>query len=84
MMDVLDESSLFPPLDSDYQQYNILFRGIESLDGSCFYGRSLGFQVLKSSHKFLSSVIFEVLPIGHTNLPRYWPCPCHLQPFMGD
>ena len=46
MLDVLDENSLFPPLDGDYQQYNIMFRGIESLDGSCFYGRPLGFQVV--------------------------------------
>ncbi|KAL7075621.1 hypothetical protein ACQ4LE_005412 [Meloidogyne hapla] len=44
LLDVLDGSSLFPPLDSDYQQYNIMFRGIENLDASCFYGRSLGFQ----------------------------------------
>jgi hypothetical protein len=45
MFGVLDENSLFPSLDGDYQQYNVMFRGIESLDGSCFYGRSLGFQV---------------------------------------
>jgi len=45
LLDVLDNNSLFPPLNSDYQQYNIMFRGIENLDASCFYGRSLGFQV---------------------------------------
>nr|CAD2200410.1 unnamed protein product [Meloidogyne enterolobii] len=44
LLDVLDNNSLFPPLNSDYQQYNIMFRGIENLDASCFYGRSLGFQ----------------------------------------
>ncbi|KAL3095378.1 hypothetical protein niasHS_007477 [Heterodera schachtii] len=44
----LDGGSLFPPLEGDYQQYNILFKGIESLDGSCFYGRPLGFQFFPS------------------------------------
>uniref|UniRef100_A0A914H190 Hormone-sensitive lipase n=1 Tax=Globodera rostochiensis TaxID=31243 RepID=A0A914H190_GLORO len=48
MLNRLDGDSLFPPLEGDYQQYNILFKGIESLDGSCFYGRPLGFQFFPS------------------------------------
>lgn len=41
----MDEGSLFPSLEGDYAQHNGFFKGIESLDASCFYGRSFGFQV---------------------------------------
>lgn len=42
---LLDRSSLFPNLKGDYSQYSALFKEIEVLDASCFYGRSMAFQV---------------------------------------
>jgi hypothetical protein len=45
LIDSMDEGSLFPSLQGDYSAHNGFFKGIESLDASCFYGRSFGFQV---------------------------------------
>ncbi|KAH7728848.1 Protein C46C11.1 b [Aphelenchoides avenae] len=52
----LDPGCLFPPLEGDYSQYSFVFKGIESLDATCFYGRALG-------HQFTPSVeiIFRVI-----------------------
>ncbi|KAI1731965.1 alpha/beta hydrolase fold domain-containing protein [Ditylenchus destructor] len=44
MLNMLQENSLFPPLDSDYDQFHGILKAVESLDASCFYGRPLGFQ----------------------------------------
>ncbi|KAI6219526.1 hypothetical protein M3Y99_01656000 [Aphelenchoides fujianensis] len=44
LTDSLEENSLFPKLAGDYTKYQGLLKGIESLDASCFYGRSFGFQ----------------------------------------
>uniref|UniRef100_A0A0R3RLZ8 Hormone-sensitive lipase n=1 Tax=Elaeophora elaphi TaxID=1147741 RepID=A0A0R3RLZ8_9BILA len=38
------DNCLFPDLNGDYTKYQTLLGGIEVLDPSCFYGRSLGFQ----------------------------------------
>ncbi|KAE9556524.1 hypothetical protein FO519_000218 [Halicephalobus sp. NKZ332] len=47
-LDSFDGDSLFPPLEGDYQQYNMVLRSIEGLDTSCFYARPLGFQFAPS------------------------------------
>ncbi|KAI1725470.1 alpha/beta hydrolase fold domain-containing protein [Ditylenchus destructor] len=44
MLNMLQENSLFPPLDTDYEQFHGILKAVESLDASCFYGRPLGFQ----------------------------------------
>ncbi|VBB27319.1 unnamed protein product [Acanthocheilonema viteae] len=38
------DNCLFPDLNGDYAKYQAMLGGIEVLDPSCFYGRSLGFQ----------------------------------------
>lgn len=43
-----EDDSLFPPMEGDYQQYNMVLRSIEGLDTSCFYARPLGFQFAPS------------------------------------
>ncbi|KAH7732130.1 Protein C46C11.1 a [Aphelenchoides avenae] len=44
LMPLLDRNSLFPNLKGDYSQFSTLFKEIEVLDASCFYGRSMAFQ----------------------------------------
>ncbi|KAI6202814.1 hypothetical protein M3Y94_00483700 [Aphelenchoides besseyi] len=48
LTETLDEKSLFPSLDCEYSSYHGMLKGIESLDASCFYGRSFGFQFAPS------------------------------------
>jgi len=62
MLSLLDSGSLFPPLDSEYSQYNKILKGIESLDASCFYGRLFGSQV------FLSEELISYAGIKHLAL----------------
>lgn len=47
----ISDSSLFPPLDSSYDQYYEMLRGLEQLDSTCFYGRPLGFQFSPSVNR---------------------------------
>uniref|UniRef100_A0A915DPR8 Hormone-sensitive lipase n=1 Tax=Ditylenchus dipsaci TaxID=166011 RepID=A0A915DPR8_9BILA len=56
MLSMLDQDSLFPPLGGDYEQFNGIMKGIESLDASCFYGRLLGFQFSPSVTKIFSFI----------------------------
>lgn len=39
------DNCLFPDINGDYTKYQAMLSCIEVLDPSCFYGRSLGFQV---------------------------------------
>jgi hypothetical protein len=45
LIDSMDEGSLFPSLEGNYNIHDGFFKAIESLDASCFYGRAFGFQV---------------------------------------
>jgi hormone-sensitive lipase len=45
LIDSLEEGSLFPSLKGNYSIHDGFFKGLESLDASCFYGRAFGFQV---------------------------------------
>uniref|UniRef100_A0AC35TKH2 ETS domain-containing protein n=1 Tax=Rhabditophanes sp. KR3021 TaxID=114890 RepID=A0AC35TKH2_9BILA len=60
--------SLFPPIDKeDYTPYFGVFKGIESLDASCFYSRPLGFQFCPSISK-----MFKVIGIFLATYSLSW------------
>ena len=68
MLDSLEEGSLFPPLEGDYQKYNVLLKSIESLDATCFYGRPIGFQVFL----LLIAMIVESSGTGQRQELKSW------------
>ena len=68
MLDSLAEGSLFPPLEGDYQKYNVLLKSIESLDATCFYGRPIGFQVFL----LLIAMIVESSGTGQRQKLKSW------------
>ncbi|KAI6177498.1 Hosl-1 [Aphelenchoides bicaudatus] len=67
MIESLDEGSLFPSLEGDYSLHDGFFKGIESLDASCFYGRSFGFQFVPSV-----TLIFNVIGIVLATYSLSW------------
>ncbi|KAI1693883.1 alpha/beta hydrolase fold domain-containing protein [Ditylenchus destructor] len=71
MLSMLDDDSLFPPLNSDYEQFNGILKGIESLDASCFYGRHLGFQFSQSVKR-----IFNVIGMVLAGYSMSWTIGC--------
>ncbi|KAI6187983.1 Hormone-sensitive lipase [Aphelenchoides besseyi] len=54
--ETLDENSLFPSLHCDYSSYRGMLKGIESLDASCFYGRTFGFQFVPSVASIFNAI----------------------------
>ena len=68
MLDSLEEGSLFPPLEGDYQKYSVLLKSIESLDATCFYGRPIGFQVFL----LLKAIIVESNGTGQRQKLKSW------------
>ena len=60
MLDSLEEGSLFPPLEGDYQKYSVLLKSIESLDATCFYGRPIGFQVFLLLKEIIAEAAAQV------------------------
>ncbi|KAI6239120.1 hypothetical protein M3Y99_00615300 [Aphelenchoides fujianensis] len=67
LIDALDENSLFPKLTGDYTMYHGILKGIESLDASCFYGRSFGFQFTPTV-----TLIFNVIGIVLATYSLSW------------
>ncbi|KAI6218452.1 hypothetical protein M3Y95_01165700 [Aphelenchoides besseyi] len=67
LIDALEENSLFPSLDGDYSLYHGILKGIESLDASCFYGRSFGFQFTPTV-----TLIFNVIGIVLATYSLSW------------
>ncbi|KAI6179357.1 HSL-N domain-containing protein [Aphelenchoides besseyi] len=56
LTETLDENSLFPSLDCDYSFYHGMLKGIESLDASCFYGRTFGVQFAPSVTSIFNAI----------------------------
>ncbi|KAI6182701.1 hypothetical protein M3Y97_00409100 [Aphelenchoides bicaudatus] len=67
LIESLDEGSLFPSLEGDYSIHDGFFKGLESLDASCFYGRAFGFQFVPSV-----TLIFNVVGIFLANYSLSW------------
>lgn len=85
LIDSLDEGSLFPSLEGDYSVHDGFFKGLESLDASCFYGRSFGFQV--SFGLFNTILIMAnclVCSIGDSHLQCDWNVSIDLQFVVGQ
>ncbi|KAI6201604.1 Hormone-sensitive lipase [Aphelenchoides besseyi] len=67
LTETLDENSLFPSLDCEYSLYRRMLKGIESLDASCFYGRTFGFQFAPSV-----TSTFSVIEINSATYSLSW------------